>query len=122
MLTTETPPMPAIMFQDHHDRTKPRFYCGFDGVTEFEWQGKKYAARHHPCSKTMNREEYQAEADAKIGCIYGETNNHDWPPPDLMKFFPGWRMARYAGIGTFRTVEWKCGTFQIENCRWEFAD
>lgn len=89
---------------------KPQFVCGYQGESDYTWNGVKYSVRHsaddwRPGVWNYSREQYEAERVAQVGCIYRSYGSGEFPPAELLEFFPGYVRAR----------------FNLETKSWEYA-
>lgn len=97
--------------------TKPRFFCGYDGVTTYEYHGKRYEVRYC-CDDDPRRnhynytpEEWQAQVVPTIGTIMNESNRREFPPAEVVAHFPDAIPARFNA--DFTAVEYDGPTPEI---------
>ena len=95
---------------------RPAFRCGYDGATDYTFRGKTYELRHHAAGFQREPE------DRLIGCIFCRTDSHEFPPAELLAYFPGYVAARYAPTGETYTIGTTCGPLTVDRCMWEFAE
>lgn len=96
----------------------PRFHCGYDGETEYYWRGKLWAVRTHAANT-------QPEPDNRlVGCVFGDStdNRHEFPPAELMEFFPGYAAAAYVPTGETYQISTTCGPLTCDRCEWQFSE
>ncbi len=82
---------------------KPRFTCGYAGVCDYQWRGRKYRVRSSAADRypgdgwNYTPEDWAAQVVAAVGTIMWDESAHfhEFPPADLAEHFPGYVLARY---------------------------
>jgi len=95
---------------------KPEFKVGYDGETEYRWNGQLWRLRRVQAQTQKNPD------NRLIGCVRGTSgkNMRTFPPQELMQYFPGYVGAAYMPTGEKYDFKYTGGTIRMDRCKWEF--
>lgn len=99
-------------------RVSGRFASSYQGETDYEYSGRRYAVRHHACDYGYNGDYFETGILKQLGCVFRVNGMADgYPPDDVIAAFP----AYVPLTATFEWVDDPNGYRGKSIANWEYV-